>query len=246
METRMQQLARPKPNHLRYPDRRSVYWLDKLPQEKTSSGTKIDLTPRWSELCRSKTSHTQDIVSPIWEVSKWALRTVPSERLCRLARPRPPAVGWQPDRLLLTPLSRATQTAIATSRICQLAQPKRKEDPDGSTQYGQAASMYRTPRRASAHTLLANPKHVHPQYVSERSVCWPVSRAARAAVPSERLLELSSPKERKALFEGYDPYVVSRAARSARASARIQQLSQPLPRKCSAGNATKISSSDVW
>lgn len=77
------------------------------------------------------------------------------------------------------------------------------------------------------------PKHDHPMHQGERSVRWPVSRAARSHVASRRLDELSGPKERKALFEGYDPYAVSRAARSASASARIQQLCLPLPRRCS-------------
>ena len=77
------------------------------------------------------------------------------------------------------------------------------------------------------------PKHEHPRFEGGRSVCWPVSRAARSYVAGERLLELSLPKARKALFEGYDPYIVSRAARSASPSPRIQELSMPLPRKCS-------------
>lgn len=81
--------------------------------------------------------------------------------------------------------------------------------------------------------VLTAPKHDHPMFEGERLVSWLVSRAARNYVPSQRLLELSSPKERKALFEGYDPYIVSRAARSASASPRIQKLCLPLPRKCS-------------
>lgn len=43
-------------------------------------------------------------LSPIWKVSQWALRAVPSERLCKLAQPRPPAAGWQPGRPLPTPV----------------------------------------------------------------------------------------------------------------------------------------------
>ncbi|XP_042292674.1 theg spermatid protein [Thunnus maccoyii] len=59
MATRTQQLAQAKPNRLRYPDRRSVYWLDKLPPEKTGPTTEIELTPRWSELCRNKKFYAQ-------------------------------------------------------------------------------------------------------------------------------------------------------------------------------------------
>ncbi|XP_023286578.1 testicular haploid expressed gene protein [Seriola lalandi dorsalis] len=234
MATQTHQLAQPKPNRLRYPDRRSVYWLDELPPEKTGSTTKIELTPRWSELCKTKKLYTQVTLSPIWEVSEWALRAVPSKRLHSLAQPRVPAVGWQPDRQLLAPLSRATQTAVATSRICQLAQPKRRQVLEGSGHKSKPVSMTHLPCKASAHIeLLSTPKHDHPKFEGERSVCWPVSRAARSHVASHRLLELSTPKERKALFEGYNPYVVSRAARSASPSPRIQQLCVPLPRKCS-------------
>ncbi|XP_053290799.1 testicular haploid expressed gene protein [Pleuronectes platessa] len=182
MATRTHKLAQPKANRLSYPDRRSVYWLDELPPERTGPHTKIHLTPRWSELCRSKKLHTQVTLSPIWEVSEWALRAVPSKRLCSLAQPRAPAAGWEPECPLLVPVT---------------------------------------------------PKHEHRGFEGGRSVCWPISRAARSFVAGERLLELSVPKARKALFEGYDPYVVSRAARSASPSPRIQELSLPLPRKCS-------------
>ncbi|XP_040917213.1 theg spermatid protein [Toxotes jaculatrix] len=234
MATQTQKLAEPKPNRLRYSDRRSVYWLDKLPPEKTGSTTKIELTPRWSELCRSKKLYTQVILSPIWEVSEWALRAVPSKRLCSLAQPRAPAADWEPDRSLLAPLSRATQTAVASARICQLAQPKRRQVLEGSGTKSKPVPMTHLPCKASAHIeLLSTPKHDHPKFEGERSVYWPVSRGARHHVASQRLLELSSPKERKALFEGYDPYIVSRAARSASPSPRIQQLCLPLPRKCS-------------
>ncbi|XP_041669148.1 theg spermatid protein [Cheilinus undulatus] len=234
MGTRTKKLAQPKLNHLRYPDRRSVYWLDHLPEERTGSITKTELTPRWSDLCRSKKFHLQVIRSPTWEVSEQALRAVPSERLCHLAKPRVCATGWQPDRLLLAPLNRATQTAVASSRICQLAQPKRRPALEDFGHKCKPETITHVPRRASAHIeLLAAPKLEHPKFEGGRSVCWLVSRAARNHVPSQRLLELSGPKERKALFEGYDPYAVSRAACSASPSPRIQQLSLPLPRKCS-------------
>ncbi|XP_016888892.1 testicular haploid expressed gene protein [Cynoglossus semilaevis] len=231
---RTQKLAQPKLNRLRSPDRRSVYWLDKLPSEKTEPTTKVELTPRWLELCRSKKFYTEVTRSPIWEVSEWALRVIPSQRLCSLARPRAPAAGWEPDRPLLAPLNRATQTAVATTRICHLAQPKRRPTTDDSGPKTRPVSMKHSSSKASAHIeLLSTPKQDHSKCGGERSPCWPVSRAARSCKASLRLLELSVPKERKGLFEGYDPYIVSRAARSASASSRIQELSLPLPRKCS-------------
>ncbi|KAK2891988.1 hypothetical protein Q8A73_017653 [Channa argus] len=234
MATRTEKLAQPKPNRLRYPDRRSVYWLDEMPPQKTGSTTSIELNRHWLELTRSKKFHTPFIRSPIWEVSEWALRAVASERLCSLAQPRVPAAGWQPDRPLLVPLNRATQTAVAPSRICQLAQPKKRPLLEGSGHKANPLSTAHLPSKASAYIeLLAIPKPEHPKFKGERSVCWTVSRGVRNYVASQRVIELSSPKERKALFEGHDPYVVSRAARSASPSPRIQQLCLPLPRKCS-------------
>lgn len=44
-------------------------------------------------------------LSPIWEVSEWALRAVASNRLCSLAQPQAPTVVWQPNRPPLVPVS---------------------------------------------------------------------------------------------------------------------------------------------
>ncbi|XP_028996051.1 theg spermatid protein isoform X2 [Betta splendens] len=234
MATRIHQLAQPKPSRLQYPDRRSVYWLNEPPPETTASTTRIELTPRWLALSQCKKHSTQLIRSPEWEVSEWALRAVPSERLCSLAQPWGPAAGWQPARPLLTPLSRATQTAVASSRICQLARPRARWHPGASDHGAHPAAGTHLPYKASAHTeLLATPKRQHPMFKGERPLRWAVSRAVMNHKASQRVLELSGPKERRALFDGYDPYAVSRAARSASASARVQQLCLPLPRKCS-------------
>ncbi|KAI4803861.1 hypothetical protein KUCAC02_025508 [Chaenocephalus aceratus] len=205
MATFTKKLAQPKPNRLRYPDRRSVYWLDQMPPESTGSITKIELTPRWSELCRNKTFYSQVTISP----------------------------EWAPERPLLKPLNRGTQTAVATSRICQLAQPKLRPVLEGCSPKSKPLPLTHIPYKPSAHIeLLATPKHDHSKFEGQRSVCWPVSRAARNCSASHRLLELCGPKKRMALFEGYDPNIVSRAARSASPSPRIQQLCLPLPRKC--------------
>ncbi|XP_014005889.1 uncharacterized protein isoform X2 [Salmo salar] len=121
MATRMVQLAQPKPNLLRFPDRRSVYWLDELPPERNGSTTALELTPHWSQLCgrkRLNSGFEQSRSSPQWEVSVAALSAYPSNRVCYLALPRLPTVGWEPDRPLLA------STAVASPRVCQLACPK--------------------------------------------------------------------------------------------------------------------------
>ncbi|XP_017274428.1 theg spermatid protein [Kryptolebias marmoratus] len=235
MATRTHQLALPKSNHLRHPDRRSVYWLDELPQQRSKSATTIELTPRWSDLARSKTFYNQVVISPIWEVSRWALRAVPSERLCVLAQPRAPAAGWQPARPLPSPLSSGAQTAVASSRVCQLAQAKKRREVQGASGYRpKPRPATHLPSKTSAHIeLLAAPKQTHRKWEGARSVRWPVSRAARSCMATQRLVELARPKTRPALFEGHDPYAVSQAALSASPSPRIQELCLPLPRKCS-------------
>nr|XP_029136301.1 testicular haploid expressed gene protein-like [Labrus bergylta] len=231
--TRMKKLAQPKPNQLRYPDRHPfLSFISSLIHALTCPPPPPP--PRLFPTFSSHVFFSLQRLSPTWEVSEWALQAVASDRLCSLAHPRAPAAGWQLDRPLLAPLNRATRTAVATSRICQLAQPRRRLALEGSGHKSKPEPNSHVPYRASAHIeLLATPKHDHPKFRGERPVCWLVSRAARSHVADQRLLELSSPKERKALFEGYDPYRVSRAARSASPSPRIQQLSLPLPRKCS-------------
>ncbi|XP_024121842.1 theg spermatid protein [Oryzias melastigma] len=192
MTIRMQQLAQPKLNQLRYPDRLSL-----------------------------------------WEVSERALTAVASKRLCHLANPKSPVSAWQPDRPLPVPVSRGTQSAVASVRICQLAQPKKRSILEGSSYKSKPGPLTRSTSKAVAHIeLLATPKRDHPNFESDRSVFWPVSRGARNYRASQRMIELSQPKERKALFEGYNPYAVSRGALSASPSHRIQELSLPLLRKC--------------
>ncbi|TNN53301.1 Testicular haploid expressed protein [Liparis tanakae] len=176
-----------------------------------------------------------DRCSPVWQVSEPALRAVASDRLSRLARPRTPAAAWQPERPLLAAVR--TQTVVATSRTCQLARPRsRRPVLEASAPKPKVVTPTRIAYKASAHIeLLATPKRDHPKFEGERrSACWSVSRAARRAAAGQRLLELSGPKERTALFQGYDPYAVSLAALAAGPSARVRQLCLPLSRKCSA------------
>ncbi|XP_043089472.1 theg spermatid protein [Puntigrus tetrazona] len=239
MPTRIEQLSRPKPNLLKFPDRRSVYWLDELPARPKNTPTVFELTPRLEQLSQSKQSSRfieESRRSPEWMVSAAALKACPTERVCSLALPRVPADGWQPERPLLATLSVAVKSANPSPRICQLAQPKRVKtlltyrSVDSSTY---AISVPITP--SSRILQLASPKQVHAQHSLARPVSWPVPDCVRKAVASERVQELARPKTRQALFEGYDPYRVSPAARVATASPRLQELSLPLPRKCKPG-----------
>ncbi|KAJ8378548.1 hypothetical protein AAFF_G00238530 [Aldrovandia affinis] len=234
MATRIEQLARPRPN-LAKPDRRSVYWRDSLPVKNKGGTTTFDLTPRLLQLCDRtawRASYQDNRRSPVWEVSSAALRASASQRVLSLAKPRLPCQGWQPDRPLLATLKASAAAAVPSSRVCRLARPKRVElrpDPPIETRPTLAALQ---PRELSARIrLLASPKPSHPQYLLGRPISWPVLGAAREAVASERVESLARPKLRKALFEGYDPFVVSPTAGFGIATPRILELSQPLPRK---------------
>ncbi|XP_026875490.2 theg spermatid protein [Electrophorus electricus] len=127
MARRIDRLAQPKPNLLKFPDRCSVYWLDKLPAKSNSPATTFDLTPRWFRLSESKKcpSFENNSRSPEWKVSGAALKACPSDRISALALPRLPAAGCQPDRPLLPTTSLAMRTTRVSARICQLACPNK-------------------------------------------------------------------------------------------------------------------------
>ncbi|XP_076837762.1 sperm microtubule associated protein 2 [Brachyhypopomus gauderio] len=235
MATRIERLAQPKANLLRFPDRRSVYWLDELPAKPTSPTTAFDLTPRWSKLSEGKKyPFSEDIRrSPEWRVSVAALKACPSDRVRMLALPRLPAAGWQPDRPLLPTLNMAKRTTRVSARICQLARPKRTREfwdaCDGSK--ASLAAPRKTPPSYRT-ALLATPKQDHPQYRPDRPVSWPVSKAAQRTTASPRLQTLATPRHRVPLHDGFDPYRVSAAARVASASPRVRELSLPPLRRC--------------
>ncbi|GAA6098745.1 theg spermatid protein [Tachysurus ichikawai] len=236
MATRSEHLARPNPNLLKFPDRRSVYWLDELPVMSKCS-TAFELTSRWSQLSEWKkisTRYEDNREAPEWKVRASALKSHPSERVCSLARPRQPAVGWQPDRTLSPTLSTGVRTeAKASARICQLAQPKKTIM--ALTSFNSTNNYLTLPPQAKPSSrihLLAVPKKEHPHYHPDRPVSTHVPKSVLKAVASERLHTLARPKPRKPLFEGFDPYEVSSAARAATASPRIQELSLPPARRC--------------
>ncbi|KAI4880626.1 hypothetical protein NFI96_021167 [Prochilodus magdalenae] len=76
------------------------------------------------------------------------------------------------------------------------------------------------------------PKQDHPQYCPDRPISWPVPKSVLEAVASERLQVLATPRLRKPLADGFDPYKVSPAARAATASPRLQELALPPARRC--------------
>ncbi|MCI4390852.1 hypothetical protein PGIGA_G00127590 [Pangasianodon gigas] len=213
--------------------RRSVYWLDQRPAKSKRSNTACELTSRWSQLSESKkisTFYEYSRESSEWKVSAAALKAHPSERVCSLARPRQPAVGWQPDRPLLPTFGVRTKAKVSP-RICQLAHPKKTRM--AVTPSFNSINNYLTQAKPSSRIhLLSIPKKEHPHYRPDRPVSSDVPKSVLEAVASERLQELATPKPRKPLFEGFDPYKVTSAALAATASPRIEELSLPPARWC--------------
>lgn len=80
--------------------------------------------------------------SPEWKVGAATLKASPSERVCSLARPRQPAVGWQPDRPLLTTVSPHSSVYFFVHTLLWLFTSIYHDRPhSGSTQYCCAVSM---------------------------------------------------------------------------------------------------------
>ncbi|KAJ8271089.1 hypothetical protein GJAV_G00122600 [Gymnothorax javanicus] len=235
MATRTEKLARPKPNHLRWPDRRSVYWLDTLPRRREGPTT-FELTHRWLALCESKqarSGYQENWRSPVWEVSSAALTASASERVCSLAKPRPLSSGWQPSRPLLSKPTPSALTSVPSVRVCELACPKQEISFSAPLENTRPSLSAQSARALSARIqLLSVPKPTHPQYEMDRPVMWIVPAAARKAVISDRVRTLARPIARVIPQKEFDPFTVRPAAGRASASPRILKLSEPLPRKC--------------
>nr|DBA28369.1 TPA: hypothetical protein GDO54_008748 [Pyxicephalus adspersus] len=122
LESRLDNLARPKVNFLKYKDRPSVYWQDK-PKMSSICG----LTARQEELAKHKSvsnMYIEDRASPIWPVSSRALQAVPSLRVEKLAEPKSVSQHWMEDRSVYTTVTEGAKIASASARIIELARPK--------------------------------------------------------------------------------------------------------------------------
>ncbi|KAF6717790.1 Testicular haploid expressed gene protein [Oryzias melastigma] len=136
-------------------------------------------------------------------------------RMQQLAQPKLNQLRY-PDRLSLWEVSERALTAVASKRLCHLANPK---SPVSAWQPDRPLPV--PLQRETTPTLKVT------------ALCsGPFPEEPENYRASQRMIELSQPKERKALFEGYNPYAVSRGALSASPSHRIQELSLPLLRKC--------------
>lgn len=239
MENRLDYLATPKKGHQRIQDRRSVYWLDKLPRQKRPT-TVCVVTPRQMELSQPKTVHEKyrSARPPIWPVTSSAMKCTASPRVTVLAQAKQVNQNWQPDRSVYTEVSERAKTASASPRIIHLSQPKSRDSlydlkSDYQDQRAWAEDFKKNFKiEASPRVLsLSAPKELPKEYLPERPVRWPVSEAVKSAVATERVIRLAKAKTCRDLYEGFDPYKISNAAKHAIASPRLNELCMPLPRK---------------
>ncbi len=129
----------------------------------------------------------------------------PSQRLCKLARPKD-----------------------------HFPNPHIKlEDTDWQGWQPGGGVDHRIPPASQRVQVLADPKQLHQHYAPPRGVEWTVSKEILSSVASERVVKLARPKSKHLDTEDYkaNAWVVSSSALLAQASPRINELATPLPRK---------------
>ncbi|KAM4807859.1 sperm microtubule associated protein 2 [Rhinophrynus dorsalis] len=227
-ERRLDYLARPKTNFLKYRD--SI----------ASPITPVAycLSPRQEELAQPKPVRRmcEDRPSPIWPISPNALLAVPSPRLEQLAQAKTVSQEWKEDRSVYSIVSEGAEKASATPRTVHLAKPKNCATlpctPNSHQEEGDGRSLSNKIVGPTARIkTLALPKTVPPQYQPNLPVLRSVPDSALHTQASDRVCQLAKPKPRKAVFEGYDPYRISSATIHAEASPRILELSTPPARR---------------
>ncbi|XP_071804057.1 uncharacterized protein [Asterias amurensis] len=223
-------------------DRRSVYWIDKLPPLSGSEGTTAFALNNWQEgLCRAKPVNSAwrgEKPGPIWPVSKAAQNATASGRIEALSVAKSTVPGFTPERPIMTRVSDGAKKATASDRIEHLAKEKtyaplkiRESFEFDCFIWDQEISRAaRNARCSDRLEVLAESKRHHPNFQNARGIQWDVTDSAIKAIATLRLQQLARPKSR-GKNDNYDPYRVTGASLHARATPRIEELSMPIPRK---------------
>ncbi|XP_039254832.1 sperm microtubule associated protein 2-like isoform X2 [Styela clava] len=220
-------------------DRRSVYWVDKVPP---SAPTVFALTKRQQELVKSKEYHPDfkpDRPSSIWKVSSGALSRNPTPRLNELSQSKPFHPNWVAMKSAYSIVPYGALHNKPSERLNTLSQAKEYKPlpirSDSQWDWGEWVSTI--PPAAKTHIAsarleqLAESKPSPNSYMGNRSVIWPVAPNVMQVQATTRVQQLARPKTRQALDQDYDPYRVSFAARMAVPSPRVVDLALPIPRK---------------
>ncbi|KAJ8028662.1 Testicular haploid expressed protein [Holothuria leucospilota] len=222
-------------------DRRSVYWLDKLPPESDGGTTKFAVNQWQDNLCKPKSVHkewTGDRPTPIWKVSEAAQKAEASERVTALSQAKDCHKDFVPEGPVRTKVSKAAMNATPSARIEQLAkektyQPLKIKESWEFDSYVWDQEISKAAKNAKCSDrldTLAEAKSLHPEFNFAKPVRWETTESTKKAIATLRLQQLARPKSR-GKNENYDPYKVSSAAIHARATPRIDELCAPIPRK---------------
>ena len=125
-----------------------------------------------------------------------------------------------------------------SARIHQLARHKEYPSPNPNARYEDSdwqnwdVQGGRVPSASSRVLALAEPKPLHDMYQPPR-LNFSVSKEAQNCTPTERVIQLSRPRNKHMDTEDYDSmaYIVSRSALKAVSSPRINELAIPIQRK---------------
>ncbi|XP_026509069.1 testicular haploid expressed gene protein-like [Terrapene carolina triunguis] len=177
--------------------------------------------------------------SPEWPMPTAALTYEASQRVLELARPKSVHPGFVLDRKVERQITDTARMTLTPPRTQRLAQPKIQKNTLCSNR-GSPESMIRPVSRsaqqavASVRTLeLAKAKVVSPEYLPARDTERPVTKAAKHAVTTPRIEELSQPCKRPtANLAQFDPdaFLVKESAKKAVCSSRLQKLARPIER----------------
>lgn len=231
-------------------DRRSVYWVDRLPPTAGPHGTtEIIASARVQELSKHRTPNQHgwrgDRPTPIWGVSEGAQKVDAGPRLVSLSQHKEPHPQYLFDRtaymtMPLIQVNEGAKKANPSERLDVLSKPRDRRDRDKfgvitlETSWGQYNPVLPAAKTAQCTThveALAEPKKYHPRFAGEKPVQWDVNESALKAIANLRLQQLSRPRSRTMIKDDYDPYRVTLAARRAHATPRIDELCVPIPRK---------------
>ncbi|XP_048702876.2 sperm microtubule associated protein 2-like isoform X4 [Caretta caretta] len=173
-------------------------------------------------------------MSEIWQRPPLMDLALPSPRILKLAEPKKYQTVYLKQRPRSSPewpVPTAALTCEASQRVQELACPKSvhpgfKLDRKVSRAAQQAVASVRT-------LELAKAKEVPHEYLPARDTEWPVTKAAKHAVPTPRIEELSQPCKRPtANLAQFDPdaFFVKESAKKAVCSSRLQKLAHPIER----------------
>ncbi|XP_069107202.1 sperm microtubule associated protein 2-like isoform X2 [Argopecten irradians] len=228
-------------------DRRSVYWVDRLPPTPQRDGktTEFVTSSRLEALSqpRQPVYYKGDRPGPIWPVRRSAMNAECSARLEQLGKPKTLNNQYYFDRSAYMMVTRGAQSAEPSTRLQQLSQPlaRKQVQEYKESAWGQTFPVSENSKKAIASARveqLAESKAYHKAFQNERPVQWDVPEGALKAGANLRLQQLSRPRSRTMIKDDYDPYKVSPAARRVHATPRIEELCVPIARKVRPKKAT--------